>query len=565
MVAGLKGVAGRAAMAAAAACCLAAAPVLSADSISRASQTQGVMLFDTGTAADAPLPGGALRERSGWRAVRPDAAGHEFAGDLVMCSAATALVLRRQGSGAEFYRWQAGRPAYRALLTASLGGKPPQRLGAFRAAGGSPARAVVEAEIQCESGGIAVLRFALGAAGAALGVSSGSDGVVLRICDDARYLVVPDELAADMVYWPRRAGRVSLPTERMLAALHEGCQSILVSVWSSSRQDAEMVVAGEDRGLRIAAYEVALPRDAAVWIASLEAPGIWHARFVRGGMGGEDLALDWSPPFPARWRVHVADDEGTGRSAFFRYAQEGLADGRWTCRFDGGRALVRLREGDEAGGRLLMVYPLARAAGTPPDAACVADVMREALGAGACEWLLEAEGLADGSDRPPDAAMLIVERELRKPPARRDTKLAAEMLDGAVRQFARGDQRIDAYRVAAREILRNAPAEAVRAKLMNEALRAAGLEPAAAVAGADAAPDPGALVDRIRRVVKEQGPLENCAGAIDELTIAAAAQRSTLARWRMAFRYARARCREGQQADMADLRGVLENTLWPQR
>ena len=40
-----------------------------------------------------------------------------------------------------------------------------------------------------------------------------------------------------------------------------------------------------------------------IWVAMLQAPGVWHQRDVTKEEAGKILALDWTAPFSAQWRV----------------------------------------------------------------------------------------------------------------------------------------------------------------------------------------------------------------------------------------------------------------------
>ncbi|MBE3068666.1 MAG: hypothetical protein IMZ66_00360, partial [Planctomycetes bacterium] len=155
-----------------------------------------------------------------------------------------------------------------------------------------------------------------------------------------------------------------------------------------------------------------------VWVAAMEAPGLWHRHDVARADAGKDVALEWRQPYPAQWRVDWRRADGLADSWEMlaekpdgRFTKQGMFGGedtlgpdrkRWTtvlgsfrypCWVDkaGQGHFQPLKEGLVCEGPAL-IYPVSRARGTPLDAFTVVDVVRATLGVGPCEYVLDVEG-----------------------------------------------------------------------------------------------------------------------------------------------------------------------------
>jgi hypothetical protein len=77
------------------------APAKPAETASQPAADPSVKVFDTGSAAAAPLSGEAIQKQAGWKGVPEDITDHAFAGAAVLMNDRLAIVLRRGGPGAE--------------------------------------------------------------------------------------------------------------------------------------------------------------------------------------------------------------------------------------------------------------------------------------------------------------------------------------------------------------------------------------------------------------------------------------------------------------------------------
>ena len=99
----------------------------------------------------------------------------------------------------------------------------------------------------------------------------------IRIEAATRFAVLPDFFGADMVFDPRAYAqpRLVLPSENFVLNLLEGEKTIVMSVWPTGNQEAELILAGRKRIGAIEATEIGFGGKS-VYAAILHVPGIWH-------------------------------------------------------------------------------------------------------------------------------------------------------------------------------------------------------------------------------------------------------------------------------------------------
>ena len=158
-----------------------------------------------------------------------------------------------------------------------------------------------------------------------------------------------------------------------------------------------------------------------IWVALLEAPHIWHMRDLKPADTGKVVPLDWKMPFPAQWRVDFTQSNGlTDSWEMLLQAKKGggyvkpswLGGGdqsipgnrrRWNTVLgsysypcwsdaDGAGSLQPLKNEVLRFVGPVLVYPIHRVTQTPLDAYTVVDVMRNTLGVGPCQHILDLEG-----------------------------------------------------------------------------------------------------------------------------------------------------------------------------
>jgi len=243
----------------------------------------------------------------------------------------------------------------------------------------------------------------------------------LRVQAPCRFIVLPDffadDIVADAADIPVAAAE--LPSENFLLHLVGAGEAVLMTVSSSRDEDVRVTLAGQGTQRTFAASDIAYGKDGKVWVAVLEAPGIWHRRDVAKAETDKTIGLDWKMPYPAQWRLDwrqadrltgswemlierpaggflkpaVFGDEGTIPASRKRWTTV-LGEFKYPCWIDlAGQGWIQpLKSKIVCFEGPALVYPLNRVKKTPLDVFTVADIARATLGVGPCEYILDVEG-----------------------------------------------------------------------------------------------------------------------------------------------------------------------------
>lgn len=502
-----------------------------------------VRLFDTTTAQASPLTPDALAAKKGWAAIAEDTLTHTYAGDAIFMNDRVAVVLRRNASGAEVYSKSSSGCKQRAALLPLGADGAVGVLSSFKIIENAQAAVMLEAVITTKSGAMAIFQFRLTAGESLLDVRGGIGARRLRVCDQAQYVVVPDFFADDMVFDPaaHEGNRIGLPAENLVLGLSVDGGAIVTCVWQSARQNVDLLLAGDHQRRTIAGYEIDLPAENRLWIAVMEGPGIWHARPLTGQKTSDELTLEWKPPMPARWRTDFVAADGVALSTYFADPQAGPepenAKSNGSCRFDAGRAMVRMIDPIAAASpRLVVAYPVERTRATPLAAFCLVDIMRNALGVGPCQYVLDAEGLGNGESPTPDVVTHWVEKQYEKKVSKRDVSTIREQLSRMTDQVKRTDLRVGEYVGFAGKIKRACADYAKGPDRAAAANRLAVIVERLTTPLPPALPIVEKLAGEVAAHAEREDALARCQSSLANIRTAGATQDYALAKLRMAAR-----------------------------
>jgi hypothetical protein len=538
-----------------------------------------VRVFDTGAPAKEPLTDAAIVAKRGWTQVPEDTLLTAFKGDAVLMNDRLAAVLSPGATGAVIYSRTGDGWNERASLAPTPGhGDAQVNLQSVRLLENTAGAVLAEGSFRTFQGGTALLAYRLTTGQGIVEARPGSGTAWLWIRCPVSYVVVPDFFGNDMVFGLSAGdmGRLGLPAENFLINLIPDQNAAVVCAWQPRNLEAWAVVSAvsrktaegassNNRNRWLGVTQIQCIRDARIWVAFLEGSGLWHERAIGPADEGKTVALDWRPPFSAKWRADFVKAGGTADSVEFKMAadtgQVAGEDKDPPCRIDADRATVRMPSaagaapGGKSAAASLVVYPLDRTRDTPLTVFTPVDVMRSTLGVGPCQYILEAEGLASQDNPTPDQVMTWVEKQFKK---KKDREAEAEIRDrlkAMVELVGRTQMRINRYaesvpdmrKVLDGEAKTPAVAEAaqsLRATLdsLEETIRAGrSMLPGAGQAGP--------LADRVAGLIGKDGATAECQRLAAEVRAIGAAQDRTLSQCRMAVRWLIAQCRTMADGD----------------
>jgi hypothetical protein len=393
----------------------------------------GIAAWDTGTESAQRLA--SPEPASSWK--KADAAASPK-GDLVVTNGKLMAVARKQGSGLELYSLRSGKPIYRSTL--QLASTPLLEIELSEVGRG---QAVVGLAWKGASA-----RFRLPKGELFVEAHAVTGDAPLRIDCPGRFVVLPDFFADDILVDARRLplDRVELPSENFVLHFTGEHDAIVMGVFENRDQDVRVTLSGKDQARMISGSEIAFgQKGRKIWVSVLEGPGMWHSVDVGPEHKKQILPLDWTMPFTAQWRVNFtrkddltdswdlllpAPDGGFIKPSWI--TQEGkISDPSKTASGEvdpdaykpGGPASDRLGPERKRWTTVLgqvqypcwtdaqkkgflqpldhkkvlfngpvLIYPMNRLAETPVDSYTPVDVVRNTLGVGPCQYLLDVEG-----------------------------------------------------------------------------------------------------------------------------------------------------------------------------
>jgi hypothetical protein len=395
-------------------------------------------VWDTGTPSAEPLNSEAIEHKKGWTRIADNAA--TFHGDAAITNSRLIAVARKQGTGIELYSLGVGKPVYRARLLLTPAASVE------RIALAENSRGAVALEVATKSG---TARFRLKKGDLFVESQAVSGTATLRVECPSRFAVLPDFFADDILFDARKvaADKVELPSENFVLHFTGKQDAIVMSVFENREQDVKVTLAGKGEERAVTGSEIEFGKKGSkIWVAVLEGPGMWHTLDVSTADVKKIMPLEWKMPYTAQWRVDftrqdgltdswdmlLSDPEGKGYIKPSWLAQDGKISaatrtatgevdrdayrpggpasdrlgpdrGRWTTVL--GHVQYPVWSDSERRGYIqpldnkrlkfdgaVLIYPLTRLADTPIDAFTPVDIVRNTLGVGPCQHLLDVEG-----------------------------------------------------------------------------------------------------------------------------------------------------------------------------
>ena len=363
--------------------------------------TAETALWDVGRVADGPAVD--LGQKQGWQRVSPGTTAHPLPGDVVVENGRIAAFFSRRSGGPVILPKSAfAQEEDRSrLVPVSPGGEAATRLSEISIRRNDEDEVALEVCARTHDGREMRAAYILARGQAFLECKPIRNAARIRVEAATRFAVIPDFFGADMVFDPRayRQSNLIIPPENFVLGLLEGERTIVMSVWPTADQDAGLVLTGSGPDRRIGAMEITFGGKS-VYVAILHAPGIWHECRLREPYADRDIALGWKRPFAAKWRANLCFQRRNdswefhdAKSSGFMYLYSAIV---WPCWFDGAEGFVHLAQRFlrvKGPMESVLIYPSDRKQETPLTTMTPVDIVRNTLGVGPCEYVLDREGL----------------------------------------------------------------------------------------------------------------------------------------------------------------------------
>ena len=218
----------------------------------------------------------------------------------------------------------------------------------------------------------------------------------ISLLSQIEYGVLPDFIGDDLIYDPEKYPSLAMlhvPSENLFLGLLKGRDNMLVVTWPTGRQRMRLMLDNKQEERLIESVD--LDNDGkSVYLALLNAPGIWHKEELKPSYLEKDVTIDWKRPFPAKWITQL-DEAGVKTTFTFKESKETIWRGvtgryNYPVWFNGGKTFYRLGKKIPPKGYSL-VYCLERK-GTPASISTPVDIMKETLGRQTCDTILDLPG-----------------------------------------------------------------------------------------------------------------------------------------------------------------------------
>jgi hypothetical protein len=344
---------------------------------------------------DTMAPASQVSDMGKWTRIGDGQAPASFQGDAALVNAGLAVLVRKDGSGADLFAKGAEGWNHRGRLVPAAGGKS-LKLGGAKAVAGVEAPSV-EAPVQGVEGQSVVFALKNGVL-PAVKVTARGPVEALRIVAACRLGILPDFFADDLMIDARKipVARAEIPSDNFFLHMLAGGDSILAAVWEKNERDLEVALEGEGDRREIASTDVYFGAGGSVWAAVLELKNIWYSRDMTRDEGAKGAKLDWPVPFVAKWKGDFTREDGAVESKLFS-SRRGLRGAERLVRKSGSLQAVLggSRESRFKGyvglSGVMAAYPISRDDGTPLERLCVDDLLRECLGTQACAYILDVD------------------------------------------------------------------------------------------------------------------------------------------------------------------------------
>ena len=342
-----------------------------------------------------------LNRRDGWRPVAPDTpAAYAFQGDAVIENDRLQVLCgTRCGPPLVYSKAGVGQGPRRMSLLALNGKREPcATITSIKIVENSGDEAVLELSSRSGGGDSTRTSIALGTGHRFVEVRPVQNATAVRACAPSRFAVMPDFFGDDVVFDARRSAgdQLYVPAENILLNFTGNGDTILMTVWPLGDQEVQALLAGDKAGRFFEAMEFSFDNKS-LYFAVLDNPGIWHSVALSdASCPGKDVATGWKKPFEARWR---GDFRLPGRTDSWEFESRRREKATvvpfgqivWPFWFDHDKAMIRLVKPDYLG--VALIYPLERRQNTPLAVFTPVDILRETLGTGPCEYILDREGV----------------------------------------------------------------------------------------------------------------------------------------------------------------------------
>jgi hypothetical protein len=200
-----------------------------------------------------------------------------------------------------------------------------------------------------------------------------------------RYGVAPSFVGDDLVFNPAEFAAnaaLYLPSENLFLGMLGGEDRELVLTWPKGNQKLTLRLADDPVGKRAFGSADFECDGKCLYLALLNAPGLWHREVLAPSYLEKDVASQWKRPFPARWKTQLSE-AGVKTTYAFKAGKGEIWRGvpgmyNYPVWFNGEEAVFHLSKKVPPKGEVLVYFLEGQE--TPPSFATPVDILQATLG-----------------------------------------------------------------------------------------------------------------------------------------------------------------------------------------
>jgi hypothetical protein len=220
----------------------------------------------------------------------------------------------------------------------------------------------------------------------------------IRLVSAIEYGVLPGFVGDDLVVAPGQYpsdNALYAPCENLFLGLLKGRNSVLVMTWPKGKQQMKLGLSRQGQEGRLI-ESIDFDNDGqSLYLALLEAPGIWHREPLGVSYLEKNVTSQWKRPFPAKWVTQLW--EGDVRTTYtFRGTPSGTiwrgvaGMYNYPISFDGDTAVYHLTKKVLPKGESIIYFLEGK--DTPASILTPMDIMKATLGRQTCDSILDLAG-----------------------------------------------------------------------------------------------------------------------------------------------------------------------------
>ena len=218
----------------------------------------------------------------------------------------------------------------------------------------------------------------------------------ISLLSPIEYGVIPDFISDDLIYDPQKypsRSMLNIPSENLFLGLLKGQNNMLVVTWPTGNQQMRLVLNNGNEHRLIESVD--FDNDGqSIYLALLDAPGIWHREELKPIYLEKDVLIDWKRPFAAKWITQLYE-AGVKTTFTFKEPRQRIWRGitghyNYPVWFDGEKTFLRLGKKIPPK-EYALIYCLERD-GTPLSVSTPVDIVKATLGRQTSDIILDLLG-----------------------------------------------------------------------------------------------------------------------------------------------------------------------------